>query len=546
MAKSQKCLKSVAFILFFVLINEVKSMVNLYDPVDNVLMVNSENLSTILYHNRVGKLVQFINSFCGDCRRFAPTFKRLSTDLQTWRHILMFYAIDCAEDINVKICREYRLLGTPTLRYFPPIIDQNNRLGQEVLERDVDGIKFKLSLLLSDIRNIPELPTFEPLNRFDTLKSIFDHKVGQVNHLFVVYKPATDVLLYRVLLDLLPYQQVIVRFIEDRWIFRNFGLEPYAQTLAVVDRSGNSLALIPENQSAVAYLEIAKQYLDFLGFEADPLLPTTQAPDPNTFLGDRQNDILNKVLMPPHKIYRVDIEQAIDKLLHIEIPKAAEMSEEQLNALRKILHILDKFHPLNAHGKRLISNLRAQVEATDKMSGAKFAELVKESEANLKVFKGRRYVGCISSRPFLRQFTCSMWVLFHYLTVQSAKGSNDILPGHVLKAVHAFAKYFFGCTDCSNHFQAMARRRKIDEVQDKDEEILWLWDAHNEVNKRVAGDSTEDPKFPKIQFPSRTDCPTCRNSEDGWNTDEVLKYLKHIYDSENVSIFGLPAYRGRQ
>ena len=49
----------------------------------------------------------------------------------------------------------------------------------------------------------------------------------------------------------------------------------------------------------------------------------------------------------------------------------------------------------------------------------------------------------------------------------------------------------------------MAERRSIWSVNSKKDAVLWLWESHNEVNDRLKADETEDPEFPKIQFPSK-------------------------------------------
>lgn len=94
----------------------------------------------------------------------------------------------------------------------------------------------------------------------------------------------------------------------------------------------------------------------------------------------------------------------------------------------------------------------------------------------------------------------------------------------------------------------MALRRKIWSTSSKEEAILWLWAAHNEVNQRLAGDATEDPKFPKIQFPSVSSCPQCykqpeshstANLEEKWNKTYVLQFLKNIHNPDYVSRYGL-------
>lgn len=131
--------------------------------------------------------------------------------------------------------------------------------------------------------------------------------------------------------------------------------------------------------------------------------------------------------------------------------------------------------------------------------------------------------------------------MFHYLTVNVAEvnlKNRSANPRLALEAMHGYIKHFFGCADCSEHFQEMAIRRKIHEVASLEDAVLWLWQAHNEVNKRLSGDLTEDPKFPKIEFPNKHNCQRCRNPDESWDSGEVLKYLKRMYTSVNIHYMG--------
>lgn len=88
----------------------------------------------------------------------------------------------------------------------------------------------------------------------------------------------------------------------------------------------------------------------------------------------------------------------------------------------------------------------------------------------------------------------------------------------------------------------MAKKRHIWNNPTKDEAVLWLWAAHNEVNQRLAGDDTEDSKFPKIQFPSSSSCSECRKpgtSSNNWNKEHVLQFLKNIHNPEFISRYGV-------
>ena len=80
------------------------------------------------------------------------------------------------------------------------------------------------------------------------------------------------------------------------------------------------------------------------------------------------------------------------------------------------------------------------------------------------------------------------------------------------------------------------------EVHSHDDGILWLWNAHNKVNKRLSKEPSTDPKFPKIQYPSSDMCGDCSsnnkikqfNSEPTWKKDVVLEFVKVHYGVNNL------------
>ena len=80
--------------------------------------------------------------------------------------------------------------------------------------------------------------------------------------------------------------------------------------------------------------------------------------------------------------------------------------------------------------------------------------------------------------------------------------------------------------------------------------VLWLWSAHNEVNKRLMKEEssleTGDPKFPKLIWPSKQLCPSCYlgqsqvDSESNgvdWDRDEVFKFLVSYYGNMLVTLY---------
>lgn len=155
------------------------------------------------------------------------------------------------------------------------------------------------------------------------------------------------------------------------------------------------------------------------------------------------------------------------------------------------------------------------------------------------------WVACSGSEPHYRGYPCSLWTLFHTLTVNC--NSRHKLSGlEVLSRIREYIHYFFSCVECKTHFTAMSANLK-NEVSTHNDAILWLWRGHNKVNKRLAGDRSEDPKHPKIQFPSKDLCEECRlprsdnDDEIQWNDAVVLEFLKNHYGVDNIRIKKPPA-----
>lgn len=56
----------------------------------------------------------------------------------------------------------------------------------------------------------------------------------------------------------------------------------------------------------------------------------------------------------------------------------------------------------------------------------------------------------------------------------------------VLQVMRRYMRTFFGCGECGRHFE-QAAASSMDQVENKEDQILWLWDQHNRVNARLAG-----------------------------------------------------------
>uniref|UniRef100_A0A6G1RPD6 Sulfhydryl oxidase n=1 Tax=Hypotaenidia okinawae TaxID=2861861 RepID=A0A6G1RPD6_9GRUI len=104
--------------------------------------------------------------------------------------------------------------------------------------------------------------------------------------------------------------------------------------------------------------------------------------------------------------------------------------------------------------------------------------------------------------------------------------------------MRCYVRHFFGCQECAQHFEAMAAE-SMDQVVGREEAVFWLWSHHNKVNARLAGGDTEDPKFPKLQWPPPDMCPQCHKEEQGvhaWDEPAVLTFLKVHFSPANIHL----------
>ena len=134
----------------------------------------------------------------------------------------------------------------------------------------------------------------------------------------------------------------------------------------------------------------------------------------------------------------------------------------------------------------------------------------------------------------------------HSLTVLSlpvARAHSEAPPPGIchlgskeaLRICCGFIANFFSCEHCRTHFAQMARAVSTNPLQHDGDAILWLWETHNGVNRRLEGGSSTDPAFPKVQFPTKEVCPYCYTSvgtaasAEVWNRTSVMLFLWNFY-----------------
>lgn len=129
----------------------------------------------------------------------------------------------------------------------------------------------------------------------------------------------------------------------------------------------------------------------------------------------------------------------------------------------------------------------------------------------------------------LHGFPCGLWQVFHALVCFS----TNVNALRNLKTVTMYVQHLFLCAQCQQHFAQMASSVES-RVQSRADAVMWLWDAHNAVSRRIAPSYGILPD--QAEFPTVADCAACRTDQRDangtiiWNQPAVLAYLDQKYN----------------
>ena len=97
-----------------------------------------------------------------------------------------------------------------------------------------------------------------------------------------------------------------------------------------------------------------------------------------------------------------------------------------------------------------------------------------------------------------------------------------------LTILAGFVRNFFSCEFCRRHFSEMAITITQGGISHDGDAVLWLWEAHNVVNKRLKSSISSDPVYPKMLFPSYKVCPFCYELVKDTVSASVMESVKSI------------------
>ncbi|CAF4924846.1 unnamed protein product, partial [Rotaria sp. Silwood1] len=259
-----------------------------------------------------------------------------------------------------------------------------------------------------------------------------------------------------------------------------------------------------------------------------------------------QNKNVTDEILDKNTIYRkvnmIDLELALSYMFREEVPQTKEIHGEAYDALVQWLTVLTKYfpgrEPVIAYFKQLLLKVNEQ---SNGFSGNQFRKIIDIKTSNAYLPNDHvQYQHCAGSAPQYRGYPCALWLLFHTLTVsQYQTAPKQINVIEIPLAIKNYIKHFFGCRQCSINFMKETINITQLNSQNKREAIIYLWKIHNRVNKRLRGKVTEDPQYPKVQFPSKKLCATCQsmnkdNTSNEYIMSKTIDFLVEYYSKENM------------
>ncbi|XP_074597946.1 sulfhydryl oxidase 2-like [Brevipalpus obovatus] len=516
---------------------------------ENVVHLDANNFDQIVNNpNRNYTLMVQLNmAWCGKCREIANKYSYFAGNVSSWNRLFKVGAIICGEGPNKNYCDNYTQ-SFPSTTIFDPLINQENEVEQ-------NGARNITILMMDQFNKVPNLIR----KSVDHLTSLSESgrapsswpdlrmiRANSVEELFSVInsqnipKNSTIVMVLdeqleedpqmakKVLLDLSagPKELVARRLINSRELLRELN-----------HTSGDSrpiLIVIPESREKehiriIRWDEIGSHY--------------PESSQHRRLVHYLFQEFAQKyVKLQP--VYMGDMYKALHHSFFDEIMAHRILNFSHIQALSKYATAIYRNFPFdNENPRRFFLRLDHWLRVRKPGSQIESKDLLAFMRAGNEGFipQIEHYIHCRSG------YSCALWHLFHTLTVsefnlltgnETKKSLNpkkhqqvhkQVGP-QVLFAFRDYVRYFYNCSECSQNFLTTTATLRS-ELEHLNSSILWLWQTHNRISKRI---SDLNPSNAKAQFPARSVCPKCFTPSNHWNNSEILSFLINYYRRDNL------------
>ncbi|EYB89840.1 hypothetical protein Y032_0227g2820 [Ancylostoma ceylanicum] len=546
-----RCLLAVSCLTLFLLVNGEP----LYDASDSILELDVDTFNGAVYNSDKAHFIEFYSSWCGACIAYAPTFKQFARRLASWKPFVQVTGVNCADDKNMPLCREHSVNGFPTIKFFKRRaadkddgqVYQGNKYELDQMERDVAAYvqadyekqKHKLSEI------------FEPVDNSKSLADMWA-SAGSVNFLGVAVQENPANMAWALIINF--YKDRNVRIVLTRpqhpEVVKQLGAD--ANNRFLLYRRGESTPVWTSPNDA-KWSDIQDKVNELITEGQGVVVPpkTDDAANKPVAVEPQAPAPVENIDMSQYQVQLVDLKSTISYMLFQEVPRRQVIDGEDLQGLKQWIRAMSKYAPGTTPMRRLLYRmnewLQAQGESITYDDWTKKLEEI-HSDLGNPLPKKIEWLACAGSKPNLRGYTCGVWVLAHAMAAEAYKTeehNSTFNPlEEVLEPFHQFIIRFLSCEWCAKNFRKEVVSHKLNEVSTRAEMVLWLWRVHNFVNARLVGYHSDDPKFPKRQFPPSVLCGECYDANGVFDEKEILKFLVRYYsDIRQDTIQAPPEYK---
>ncbi|XP_014671812.1 PREDICTED: sulfhydryl oxidase 1-like [Priapulus caudatus] len=516
---------------------------SLYSHDDPIVQLSTNNFKSTIFGKSNAWVVEFYSSWCGHCQRFAPVWRQVGREISSagWQDVVNIAAVNCAEESNSQgICREYSIDSIPSVKYLKPFTYEGD-IGIEI-NGSMEAVHFTKAIIKQLEQPPPggaseHWPNFEIASASTVMGLWKGINTRVTHHLLVTVEDGASLLGRLLSMDTRKVKALhTMRVLPDnKGLLKELKVTRWP-TVYLVHRDGTHTQLSHDATDRHNVLQALVGYHPASFHAGLPDLSSLDAVQVDDAMTTKRMAEKNSIGDHAHM---QDLESALYYSLANEVTRMKTIAGENLDALKGYVVVLAKYFPGQPHVLNFIQRLLDWLHlAEEELDPAELVAFIREQNPDAYLPPTVRWVGCLGSKPQFRNYPCGLWTMFHTLTI-SAEALNqedgNADPREVLYGIQAFVQYFFGCRECSSNFHKMAVT--IDGyVNTSADAVMWLWQAHNRANARLAGDITEDPQHPKVQFPTAIQCARCHGDGGVWDRAEVLVYLRSHYGIANIHL----------
>ncbi|KAL1226550.1 Sulfhydryl oxidase [Trichinella spiralis] len=503
---------------------------SLFSATDQVHSLDKNSFDQFVYNQDYATVVDFYSSWCGACINFAPTYSEMAISVKGWHRYVKVAAVNCANMVNRELCTANSVYFYPSLKYFK----YHSKASSDGVPMTAGALHTADSIVLSLAKSVAgDWNEQKPINWpnfafIPPTQTVPEYHSPWAKYIAVVVQSREDSMAAAITLDLTSQYLVECRPVEPSHPMASSRGVRHTPGLMIFARGNDGPLFI--STGSMSRAEILSTISRVTGIKnpapPDPnYISPPASPNTDVVVADQN---LNNFF-----VHINDLKSGISYMILHEIPLRPVIEGEPLNALQKFFALLAKYMPFEWRLKSLLSELSVYANSQKSITSQQWSH-----HFNALQWKYERplptepiWVACNGSSPQYRGYPCSVWLIFHTLTVHAYMIDNnlpDFNPIEVPSAIYGYIKHFFGCRFCAENFGRSAVKMSK-QIHNKQDEILWLWASHNRANYHLKGDKTEDPRFPKNPFPYPKLCPECRKMDGSFDEDKVLEFLIRFY-----------------